>query len=98
MGFLSNMKNMMAGEKVDFHELIKNGAVVVDVRTEGEFSQGSFKGSVNIPLSRIQDGIKQLEGKKVVIVCQSGGRAEQAKSFLTQNGIESYNAKSWRNL
>lgn len=47
------------GPKVDYHELIANGAVLIDVRTPTEFSVGSAKGSKNIPLNTIGNKVKK---------------------------------------
>ena len=98
MGFGSVMKSLFGGTKTDYSELIKNGAVVVDVRTPQEFKSGNYKGSKNIPLSSISNSIKQLTGKEVILVCRSGGRAASAKSTLTRNGITAHNAGAWQNL
>jgi hypothetical protein len=40
-------------ETVNIGALIQEGAYLVDVRTAGEFSGSSIKGSVNIPLDKI---------------------------------------------
>ena len=98
MGIGSMMKNLLGGNKTDYSELIKNGAVVIDVRTPQEFKLGHFKGSKNIPLSTIGSAIKQLTGKELIVVCKSGGRAASAKSQLSRNGITAHNAGAWQNL
>ena len=41
------------GPKVDYKELIANGAIVLDVRTKGEYISGHVKDSLNIPLELI---------------------------------------------
>jgi phage shock protein E len=41
------------GPPVDFRELIKNGAVIVDVRTKSEYASGHIRGSINIPLNNL---------------------------------------------
>ena len=86
------------GPKVDVHELLRNGAVLIDVRTPAEFSSGNAKGSTNIPLDKISakiDKIKQLK-KPVVLCCRSGMRSGQATSILKQAGIiEVYNGGPW---
>ena len=42
---LDTIKNMLGlGPKVDYKELIKNGAQIVDVRTKAEYQQGHIKG------------------------------------------------------
>jgi 3-mercaptopyruvate sulfurtransferase SseA len=42
-----------SAETVDLGSIIKEGAYLVDVRTAGEFAGGHVKGSVNIPLDRV---------------------------------------------
>lgn len=64
------------------------GAFLVDVRTPGEFSMGSAKGAVNIPLDRLPSEMGQFKGKDTIVVfCASGGRSAQAQQYLQQNGI-----------
>ncbi len=46
MGFLDKL---FGGPKVDLKELVKQGAVIVDVRTPAEYQGGHIKGSINIP-------------------------------------------------
>ena len=37
---------------------LQEGAVLIDVRTKGEFSGGNLPGAVNIPLDSLQSGIE----------------------------------------
>ncbi len=89
---------MFSGSKVDYAELISKGAIVVDVRSIQEFKAGHVKGSKNIPLPVIANKTKALNGKVVILVCKSGGRAGNAKGILSRAGIEAYNAGAWQNL
>lgn len=98
MGLLSKLKEALMGPSVDYSALVKEGAVIVDVRTQQEFGQGHAKKSVNIPLSSLSNKVGSLKGKKVILVCRSGGRAGQAKSILSQHGIEAYNAGPWQTV
>jgi len=86
--------------KVNFKEIYENGAIIIDVRTKGEFSQGNFKGAVNIPLDKIQNKIKDIKGKNkpVIAVCKSGMRSGQAASILKRNGVDAYNGGPWTSL
>ena len=86
--------------KVNYKEIYEAGAIIIDVRTKGEFSQGNFKGSVNVPLDKINEGINAIKSKNksVIIVCKSGMRSGQAASVLKRNGIEAYNGGSWTSL
>jgi len=98
MGILTKLIEMITGPNVDFKELIDNGALIVDVRSAGEFMSGNASGSINIPLQSLGDRIDELKGKEIVLVCLSGGRAGSAKSTLKKNGITAYNAGGWTNL
>ncbi|MCB4234967.1 rhodanese-like domain-containing protein [Kaistella anthropi] len=69
-------------------EALNGGAYLVDVRTPAEFSAGSVKGAVNIPLDAISKHLGKFAGKKrIVVFCRSGNRSGQAKRILDQNGI-----------
>jgi hypothetical protein len=98
---LSTIKKILGiGPKVDLGELIRNGAIVLDVRTKGEFQSGHLKGSVNIPLQNLSGNIGKLDKKKPVITCcASGMRSASAKGFLKSNGFqEVHNGGSWTSL
>ena len=86
--------------KVDFVKLIKQGALVVDVRTKSEYASGHIDGSKNIPLDKISTEIKTLKqlNRPIVTVCRSGTRSGLAKSILTSAGLEAYNGGAWTNL
>lgn len=84
------------GTDADLKGLLEQGAVLLDVRTPGEFAQGHAKGAKNIPLQSLQQQIDKLKkaGKPVVAYCRSGNRSGMAANLLNQNGIEAYNAGS----
>ncbi|MFH2007984.1 MAG: rhodanese-like domain-containing protein [bacterium] len=65
------------------------GALVVDVRTPGEFSSGHYDGAVNIPLSQLRGRQGELGGKDrhIIVYCRSGSRSSYAKRFLDQAGF-----------
>ena len=98
MGILEKLKGALVGESIDFTELEKAGAIIVDVRTTAEFESGHVKGSKNIPLHLLNDHLDELKNQTVILVCKSGARAGQAKNLLTGNGIEAYNVGAWQNI
>ncbi len=82
----------------DYKKLIAEGAIVLDVRTKGEYSQGHVKGSLNIPLDQLESGIQKLKNKETPIItcCASGMRSASAKSILKGKGYtQVYNGGSW---
>jgi phage shock protein E len=84
----------------DVKALLQQGAVIVDVRTVGEFNGGHLHGSINIPLDLIRSKINELKkkGKPVITCCASGMRSGSASSILNKAGIEAYNGGSWVSL
>ncbi|HUH46840.1 MAG TPA: rhodanese-like domain-containing protein [Arenibacter sp.] len=81
-------------------EAIKNGAILVDVRNAEEVLTGNIKGSINIPLDKIRNGIGKLKKNRTIIVfCASGIRSSRAKSILEENGFQQViNGGSWRRV
>ena len=77
---------------------LNEGAVIVDVRSKGEFVQGHSKDAMNIPLDEIEGQVEKLRkiDKKIILVCASGMRSGSASSILKKHGIESLNGISWK--
>ncbi|MBN9292780.1 MAG: rhodanese-like domain-containing protein [Flavobacteriia bacterium] len=97
MGFLSKLFG--SAPKADFKELIKQGAVIIDVRTPGEFAGGHIKNSVNIPLQSLQNSLSKIKKDKPVITCcASGMRSASAKNILKAKGYEVHNGGGWASL
>jgi phage shock protein E len=97
MGLFGNL--FKSAPPVDFKELKAKGAVIVDVRTPGEFSQGHVKGSINIPLQNLAAEVNKIpKGKPVITCCASGMRSASGKSILNNLGFEAYNGGPWGTL
>ena len=83
-------------------EKIHQGAIVIDVRTPNEFSQGHLPNAINIPHQQILDGIKKhnLNPKtSIVLYCKSGNRSGIAQDVLKQYGYSNtYNGGSYTTL
>jgi phage shock protein E len=98
MGLLSMLG--FGGKSESVKDFMEKGAVIIDVRTVGEFQSGHIKGSKNIPLDNIfskVNEIKRLE-KPVIVCCRSGMRSAQAASILKNNGIDVMNGGGWSSL
>ncbi len=89
-----------AKQEPDYATLVKNGAMIVDVRTPGEFNSGHIQGSINIPLDLIENKAAELKRKNKVVItcCRSGSRSGMAMSILKEEGIECYNGGPWNVL
>lgn len=98
MGFFSALFGKIDNSQLS--EAIKDGAFLVDVRTPAEFSAGSVKGAINVPLDKVQSQLPKFKGKKTIIVfCRSGNRSSQAKSILEQSSFQNViNGGTWENV
>lgn len=71
----------------ELKQALEEGAYLIDVRSPREYSSGSVKGAINIPLDKISSQAGKLKGKNCIVVfCQSGMRSAQAKSILERSG------------
>jgi len=99
---INTIKNLFGfGTKVNYAQLIKEGAIIVDVRSKGEFSGGHIKGSINISLDTLSNNLGKLKDKNSVIItcCASGMRSASAKSILKTKGYtQVYNGGGWSSL
>lgn len=98
MNFLKNIFGL--GPKVDYADLIINGATIIDVRSSQEFKSGNPTNSINIPLDQIPSKINKIKKMKepIIVCCASGMRSSRAKGMIAQAGVEVHNAGSWRNI
>jgi rhodanese-related sulfurtransferase len=98
MSFLSNL--FKTAPAVNYKSLVEAGAIVLDVRSQGEFQSGHIKGSINIPVNRLTDNLNKIPQNKVIITCcASGSRSGVARSILIAKGFKDvYNAGSWTKL
>lgn len=99
---LTAIKNMFGlGPKVDYAKLVKQGAIILDVRSKGEYAGGHIKGSLNISVDTLSNHLDKLKDKNkpIITCCASGMRSASAKSILKSKGyMEVYNGGSWASL
>lgn len=90
--------NVMSGLVEQYHWdeadglLERKDALLLDVRTEGEYQNGHIPGTVNIPLDELRERLSELDQEKTLYVnCQSGLRSYLACRILSQNGFSCKN-------
>lgn len=97
--FKSILKLLGLYDDTNYKDLVKSGAIIVDVRTKSEFNSGHIKGAVNIPLNDLTNQLSKLKKDKPIITCcASGMRSASAKGLLASKGYTVYNGKSWYQL
>lgn len=99
MNFLKNI--FKSAPEVDYAALVKQGALILDVRTGGEYASGHIKGSTNIAVDALPHSLKKLKNKDQFIItcCASGMRSSSAKKILKAAGYTNvHNGGSWQSL
>ncbi|KFF01117.1 sulfurtransferase [Chryseobacterium formosense] len=81
-------------------KLIKNGAIILDVRTEKEYKTGHIAGSQNISLGEIRERYTELDKNKTYItVCSHGLRSVKVENILKEKGFKHiHNGGAWSDL
>jgi len=99
IGFI---KKLFSGAPAaDFKELVRRGALIIDVRTPGEFASGHIKGAVNIPVDQLSKNLQKLQDKNrpIITCCASGMRSASARGILSSKGYtQVYNGGGWTSL
>ena len=78
---------------------LQNGALVIDVRSPGEFAAGHLERAINMPLPQIDSmiGARVTDKNQVLLLhCQSGARSGMARKRLIALGYtQAYNLGSY---
>lgn len=89
MGFFDLFKHTDINQGVARFQQASN-AVLVDVRTPGEYRDGHIPGSINVPLQQIEDINLEVSdvSTPLYVYCRSGVRSRQATAVLQEMGYE----------
>jgi len=76
----------------DAYELIASGddVIILDVRSEGEFSNGHIEGAILLPVDEIEYRAESILPDKdavILVICQSGNRSQVASQELVDLGF-----------
>lgn len=99
---INALKNILGlGPKVDLAAIAKQGAIILDVRSKGEYAGGHIRGSVNISVDSLSSNLSKLKDKNkpIITCCASGMRSASAYSILKANGYtQVFNGGGWNSL
>ena len=72
----------------EFAKQLENGGQPLDVRNEGEVANGTVRDAINIPLGKLQEGLKTLDkNAHYYVYCAGGYRSMISSSILEKNGF-----------
>ena len=86
---LSNVPSISSEESQKV--ISDNNYRFLDVRTDGEYSDGHIPNSIHIPLQEIKSRISEIEkikDKKIIVYCRSGARSSMASKTLLKEGFD----------
>lgn len=89
------------GPMVNYKQLIREGAIILDVRTSEEFVAGHIEGAINIPVEKLRENLVSLANKQGIIIacCTNGSKSWYAKNLLDSTGYRQvYDGGSWTKL
>ncbi|GAC1493895.1 MAG: rhodanese-like domain-containing protein [Pseudarthrobacter sp.] len=65
---------------------------IIDVREEQEYAEAGVPGTLNIPFSRFRQSLGDVPiGRRVYVMCASGGRSSRATAHLAEQGYDAVN-------
>jgi CRP-like cAMP-binding protein len=74
--------------------MVRDGAILMDVRMESEHKAASIKGSVNVPLFMLRLKVESLDPtKRYICYCETGRRSQAAAYLMSEQGFETYTLK-----
>lgn len=85
----SHVPQLSAAEAIG---LLRQGALLVDVRENDEWQAGHAPGATHIPASELAARVSHMtRSRQMVIICRSGRRSDHAAAALRQEGYDAYN-------
>jgi rhodanese-related sulfurtransferase len=92
MGFMDMFAKLPSVDAETARDLVRDGAVLLDVREPNEWNAGHAPQAAHLPLGRINEASKKVKGgKRVVVVCRSGNRSRSATKTLISMGYDAVN-------
>ncbi|MFC0596887.1 rhodanese-like domain-containing protein [Streptomyces palmae] len=76
--------------------VVPSDALLLDVREDDEWAAGHAEGALHIPMGQVVARFGELteaaaDGRRVHVVCRSGGRSAQVAQYLIQQGLDAVN-------
>jgi len=94
------MFGSLFGKKTDsVITALRDGAIVIDVRSPQEFAGGHVAGSKNIPLQNLGSQLSSFAADvPIIFCCASGGRSGAATDAAVRAGLKAINGGPWTSV
>lgn len=82
------MDELRVVSPTEAQQLAREGALLLDVREDDEWTRGRAPGATHVPLAQLPDQVDELDSTRIVVcICRSGGRSLRAAHFLLEHGV-----------
>ena len=75
----------------EIEKMVKEGAILVDVRSKQEYDEGHIKDAICLPVYDIKRKYNEIlpnKTKTIIVYCSSGQRSKRAQKILKELGYE----------
>ncbi len=80
----------------DIERLLRQGATVVDIRSDEEFKEGHVPGCLHIPLTDLLRQLASIPKDRPVVTCNAeNALSATAAEMLEAHGYEAYDGGGW---
>lgn len=72
-------------------KIIKNGGVLVDVRSVQEYEEGHLENAISLPvydIRKLHNSILPEKSQEIIVYCSTGHRSEKAQKLLKKLGYQ----------
>jgi rhodanese-related sulfurtransferase len=85
---LQSQTNIIPVTANNITSYLKENPLIVDVRTQEEYSSGHLEGAKHIPVAEFSKRMDELEGRDVLLICRTGRRSTIAALSLFVEGYK----------
>ena len=80
----------------DIRRLLREGATILDIRTEEEYGEGHVPGSLHIPLPSLLKNLASIPKDRPVVTCNADDAlSTTAAEILGAHGFKAYDGGGW---
>ena len=96
-GFRKTLLGDASSEEIE--RLIRQGATIVDIRSDEDFQTGHVPGSLHIPLPDLLHNLAMIPKDRPVVTCNAeDALSATAAEILSAHGFKAYDGGGWARL
>lgn len=97
---MNGLRKFFLGDPThDLGRLVREGATIVDVRTEDEFKDGHIPGAMHVPINELLLHLHKIPKDRPVVTCNAtDANSAVAMEILLAHGYRAYDAGAWTTL